>query len=340
MGALGIGSLLQGMGEGYDSQVKINTLQAKDKRERDAHGIAMQNAQLELGEKQKDIAYKDDLARNMADLAQQAKPIEVTDPATGQVTQRPGMDPLLLQQKAADTLKEVAFKYGKVNIEMLNQSMEFGKKVKGEGAMEAMRYAMTNPQDQEGIRKIFNEKGDVKLGKDVQVGVEQGMFGPTVVGFRVGANGQKQQVFDGFRDIIMPSMSPEAYAKTMTEFKTTEMKETGANTRTAIGEGGANNRAMIARETDLKKLQITNARKDVDDLNEMAKTRFTTLGRNAMAGLESDRRNVIEGEIMSRAEYLVREKGFNPNKALDAAQQMTFEAQGIDTKPLGLKPKK
>jgi hypothetical protein len=118
------------------------------------------------------------------------------------------------------------------------------------------------------------------------------------------------------------------------------MKETGANTRTAIGEGGANNRAMIARETDLKKLQITNARKDVDDLNEMAKTRFTTLGRNAMAGLESDRRNVIEGEIMSRAEYLVREKGFNPNKALDAAQQMTFEAQGIDTKPLGLKPKK
>ena len=346
MSGAGIGAFFGGLGEGYDAQSRINAMQARNQREAEAHGIAMQNAKLELGEKQKEIAYKDDLSKNMTALAEQAKPVEVTDPATGQVSMRPGMDPLMLQQKAADTLKEVAFKYGKVDLNMLNQSMEFGKKIKGEGAMEAMRYAMTNIQDQEGIRKIFNEKGDVKLGKDIQIGLEQGMFGTTVVGYRVDAKGQKQQVFDGFRDIIMPSMSTETYAKIMADFKTTEMKEQGANyrsdsgNRTQLGVAGINKAS--ARELKMAELDRADKKEAISQLAAMGNSNTQSALRNPIGGMSPERTFKLQSEINAVARDVMDNNSNyknNPQLAEAYARDFVYNKYGVSTEQLGLKKK-
>lgn len=334
MGA-GLGAFLTGAGQGYDDQSKIVALQNRDKRETEAHGIAMKNAKLDLNQKQNEADYQNELKASMAELTAAAKPQQITDETTGQVTEKPGMDPIKLQLAAADRLKEVAFKYGKVDLKMLNEARDFGRKIKSEGALEAMQYAQTNPDDQAGIRKMFNERGNIKLGDDIQIGMKDGMFGPTVYGYKLGPKGEKMEVFDGFRDIIMPSMTPEAYAQTVATQKITEVKEKGENVRLGASLSSAENIAARKTALDRNKLAL-DAQKE---LNEIVKTRFTGIFRNPLDNAEAGRQKKIEGAVARRAEEYYGTGKVGLQEAFDRAQTDVFRDYNVDTSELAPKKK-
>lgn len=239
---------------------------------------------LELDQRMRDAAFQKDKAEAMKELEKLAQPGFEGDIVDGQgnsmgarryasleeanqdlsqrgLAFRPGsvkkVEPLSsldLERRFADISKVVAAKHGKLDFDLLEKSRKFTKEIEREGVIGAIQYALTNPSDQKGIRKIFNEKGKVKLGDDVQIGLKDGPFGPSVYGYRVGKDGKPEQVFDAFKDLIMPSMSADAYAAAIAGFKQAEVREAGddrrnaASNKNAYGIAMLNNRGAMDRE--------------------------------------------------------------------------------------------
>lgn len=257
-------------------------------REAEKWGLDKQDAQqrldagaIDLSQKKRDDDFQKNQSKRLAELVTQSRggvQLDVIDP-TGKpvgpmtyssmeeatkdlqakgLTFKPGstkqitpLDQVDLEMRAADIMLEEALRAGKVTPELLTQAKKRRKDAEREGAIEAMRYFHTT-KDEVGTKKMFNKNGKIKIGDDVKLDFKPGMFGPTIYGYRVGKDGKKEEVFDGFRDIILPSMGPEAYATTMASFKQTEIKEKGDNDRnaainkTAITTTGMNNRATVA----------------------------------------------------------------------------------------------
>jgi len=182
------------------------------------------------------------------------------------------MDPIEFQRRAADMWKLVSAKHGKVDLKMLSESRKFDRELNQEGAIKAMQYALTNPSDQKGIRERFNKQGDLTLGDDVQIGIRNDpIMGPVVVGYRVGKDGKQQLVFDGFQDLILPAMGPEAYALAMKEFKQLGITEKGATDRNDAKIAGDIKTTDMTNRTTLAAALIRNDGKNQNPDHEILK---------------------------------------------------------------------
>lgn len=361
MSAVGIGGFAQGLSDGYERGIKQNRDNSRELREQQAFELSQKSAQLDLDNKQRDADYQKEVQERMARLGEElrggtvggevedefgtklgkmqfATPGEADQTmkaqglrfAQGTAIEKKALDPIDYQLRAADVLKETAAKYGKIDLKMLKESREFGRQVAAEGAIDAMKYYMANPNDAEGAKAMFNKNGKVKMGDDVQLGMKDGMFGPTVFGYKVGPKGEKIEVFDGFRDIILPSMSPEAYASAMANFKTTEVKEKNENVRLGAKLASDENIAARKDKTDRAKLN-----KDANkELNDIVKTRFTSIFRNPLDNAESARQKKIEGAVARRAEEYYATGKVGLQEAFDRAQSDVFRDYKVDTSEL------
>lgn len=361
-----IGGFAEGLTEGYKGGTALRLAQQKDERDAKAFELQQESGKIDLENKKRDQAYQQELSERMAALnaqlkggvvggeaedefgtaigkvqygsaaeAQQAMQAQGLRFKEGTAIEQKPMDAIDFQLKAADTLKEVAAKYGKVDLKMLKESRDFGRQIQAEGAIDALKYAMTNPSDQEGIRQMFNSKGKIKLGDDVQIGIKDGMFGPTVFGFKLGPKGEKIEVFDGFRDIILPSMSTEAFASTMANFKTTEVKEKGENVR--LGAKLASDEGIAAGKNKIDKAKLD--QESTKALNDVMKNRFSGIFRNPIDNAEASRQKKIESAIGARAEQYLATGRVGVQQAIDLAQADVFRDYKVDTSELAPKKK-
>lgn len=272
--------------------------QERAQRDKEQFGLTKQltNQQIESGAidleaRKREQEFQKNQSARLADLVNQSRggvQIDVIDPTGKSVgpmtfgtmedatrdlqakglTFKPGsikklepLNPVDMEMRAADIMLEEALRYGKVTPELLKEAKNRRKEAEREGAIEALRYFHTT-RDEAGAKKMFNKNGKIKIGDDVKLDFKDGMFGPTVVGYRVGKDGKREEVFDGFRDIILPSMGAEAYATTMATFKVTEVKEAGDNKRnaasnaTSYGVAAMNNKGAMDRELIQQKVNL------------------------------------------------------------------------------------
>lgn len=258
--ATGLGGLALGLSQGIQSGISIGkAVQDKERFELELPGL-----QANAEKAKADLAFQKDFQENMAKLMQDAKGgvVQLED---GTTEERPGMDPLDVQLRAAEIMKESMFRHGKLDFAQLKAARDYGKELQSEGVLEAMRHAMANPQDQAGIREMFNKKGKLKLGDDVQIGVENGDFGPTVVGYRVGADGKPVKAFDG-AELLMPYLGAGTFAQMAQQVKLAQGKEKGDDRRTALTVGGAAANAKLARDSalEVEKLRSADRRYETD----------------------------------------------------------------------------
>lgn len=274
---------------GFEEE-RLGIERERSKRDAEQFGLTSQltkqqieSGQLDLAQRKRDAEFQQSQSKRLSDLINQSRggvQVDAIDP-TGKpvgmmsfgsmeeaaqalqskgLTFRPGsakqvaaLNPVDLEMRAADIMLEEALRYGKVTPELLKEAKNRRKEAEREGAIEALRYYHTTG-DEAGAKAMFNKNGKIKIGDDVKLELKPGMFGPTVAGFKIGKDGKRVEVFDGFRDVILPSMSPEAYATTMANFKRDEAKEAGDNTRaqmasnTAITTTRMNNAGAMDRE--------------------------------------------------------------------------------------------
>jgi hypothetical protein len=366
IGLSAFGGFAEGLTEGYKGGTALRLAQQKDEREAKAFDLQQESAKIDLDNKKRDAAYQQELQERMTQLnaqlkggvvggeaedefgtaigkvqygsaaeAEQAMKTQGLRFKQGTAIETPAMDPIDFQLKAADVLKEVAAKYGKVDLKMLKDSRDFGRQIQSEGAIDALKYFMTNPSDQEGAKAMFNKRGKIKLGDDVQLGMKDGMFGPTVFGYKLGPKGEKIEVFDGFRDIILPSMSPEAYASTMASFKGTEVKEKGENVRLGAKLSSDENIAAGKNKIDRAKLDLDRTKA----LDDVMKNRFSGIFRNPIDNAEAARQKTIETAIGQRAEQYLATGEVGVQEAVNRAQADVFRDFKVDTSELAPKKK-
>lgn len=225
-------------------------------------------------EREKEVAFKEDMQKTISDLRAQAeanfegelvdktgKSVGVrrfSDPQAetaalqakglmfkpGSVREVGPMDALDFQTKFADQFMAVNARHGKLTPDALIAARKQRKEMETEGAMEAARYLMTSG-DKEGARKMFNKNGKIKIGDDVSLEViKDPIVGAKIVGFKKGPDGKPMQVFDMFDDVILPSMSPEQYARTAAEMKKLGITEKGETGRTLMTQKGAMDRTV------------------------------------------------------------------------------------------------
>jgi hypothetical protein len=165
--------------------------------------------------------------------------------------------------------------------------------------------------------------------------LKDGMFGPTVFGYKLGPKGEKIEVFDGFRDIILPSMSPEAYASTMANFKSTEVKEKGENVR--LGAKLASDEGIAANKNKIDRAKLQ--QESTKELNDAMKNRFSGIFRNPIDNAEASRQKQIEGAIGQRAEQYLATGKVGVQEAISRAQNDVFRDFKVDTSELAPKKK-
>ena len=185
---------------------------------------------------------------------------------------------------------------------------------------------------------MFNKNGKVKIGDDVKLDFKDGMFGPTVVGYRVGKDGKREEVFDGFRDIILPSMGAEAYATTMATFKVTEAKEAGDNKRNAASNATViqttrmNNSAAMDRELIQ---QQTNALKQKDPVFQQLEDLIMGQGKAAISNpsnaMNIDKYTMENLDAMNLAYALLKDG--KARSVPEAAAMATKAVRAAKTQP-------
>ena len=253
MSKMGIGSFFGGFAEGYQKGTKLNMEREKADRESQMFGLQKQQAELELQAKQRDKEFQDTLASRIKALNQEMAPGvsgEVIDAqgnsmgvqkfAQGQVPNglqfRPGtetqtaeLDPMERYTRIADVIVNTALEYNKADINQLAQVQSFREKANLKTAMEAGRHFLATG-DQDGAKKILKKAG-IKVGDDIQFGIQDGAFGPTIVGYSTGKDGKQEIRFDMFKDVILPNAGADAYVRMMGDFKKSEFEEGNKNSR-------------------------------------------------------------------------------------------------------------
>jgi len=177
----------------------------------------------------------------------------------GSIKQVGPMDPLDYQMKFADEFMAVQARHGKLTPEVLQQARAQRKQIESEGAIEAARYFMTTG-DAAGAKAMFAKKGKITLGPDVDLQVVRDpITGPKIVGTRGG-----KQVFDMFDDVILPSMSAEAYGKTMAEMRKLGIEQAGEDRRAGQAAKAAMDRTIYEANARMVAAQT----KDKDDASK------------------------------------------------------------------------
>lgn len=158
----------------------------------------------------------------------------------GTIKQVGEMDPIEYQLKFADRFMAAHARAGKLDPKMLADARAQRKQIESEGALEALRYFMTTG-DEKGAKQKFNKQGKISIGDDIKLSIERDpIVGPKVIGMR-----GNQKVFDAFDDVILPSMSPEAWAKTQADIRKVGIEQQQENLRTDKRVRGGIEEALI-----------------------------------------------------------------------------------------------
>ena len=332
---VGIGGFAQGLAGGLGQGVQIATAIDRDKREQEKFALEKPRLEADAEKAKADLAFQQDFQKNMANLMAEAKGgvVELED---GTTQERPGLDPMDVQLRAAEIMKESMFRHGKLDFAQLKAASEYTKELQAEGVLESMRYAMANPSDQAGIRERFNKKGKLKLGDDVQISIENGDFGPTVVGYKVGADGKPVKAFDG-AELLMPYLGAKSFAEMQEKRKLTAFEQNEATKRTGIsagatiesaliGERGATARAALTRSqagevTPLEKFKALNA--SFDKLGE-------NLFRNPLPSVDPYKVTAVIAQARAAAsQYMNAGLISDHNVAYQRALAEAFKRAGI-----------
>jgi hypothetical protein len=271
----------------------------------------------------------------MASLMAESKP-GVIELADGTTQERPGMDPLDVQLRAAEIMKESMFRHGKLDFAQLKAASDYTKELQSEGVLEAMRYAMANPSDQAGIRERFNKKGKLKLGDDIQISVENGDFGPNVVGYKVGADGKPVKAFDG-GELLMPFLGAKSFAEMQEKRKLTAFEQNEATKRTGISAGATIESALIGERGATARAALTN--RQTGEVTPLEKFKalnasFEKLGenlfRNPLPAVDPYKVTAVIAQARSAAsQYMSAGLISDPNVAYQRAIAESFKRAGI-----------
>lgn len=344
--AVGLSGFAQGFAQGFNQTSQTLMAAEKAKRENEL-------TDMKIAEAKKEQAYKDEIGQLYKSIATGAQggtvggeAVDETGASLGKMQfasqaeadeamktqglkfkegttiQKEAKDPFQLEREFADGLKLIGAKYGKIDLQTLKAAREFDKELKSEGALEAMQYALANPNDQEGIRKTFKSKGKMEIPEDVMIGIKPGIFGkPSVYGYKLDANGKQVEVFDGFNDIILPSLGAKAYS-------TIQAQLLGSSEETKAKIGIAGMQVASAEK-------IASAKSDGEDkpekrLEGLIKSRYEALAKSFESNAEINRWKLIEGELGSLASKYVS-AGYKPLEAIDKAQALVFDKYKVDT---------
>jgi len=267
---------------------------ARSEREATMAGIAQQQAQLQLEKEQRDkafeedrkLAYQDFIKRAQAgyeaeEITQDGKPVSVRRFQDGPAAIaeaksrgnqfRPGSLKRVAELDSTDRAllfrdmyNNILIKHGRMTPEIADAAIEQDRKLKSRGALDALRYFETTG-DVAGTKKMFNTKtkGDINIPDDVMLKLvpEEITGGYKTVGTRM-VNGKEEVVFDSFQNIILPSMSTEAYAQFMAENKKENVRQSQENKRL---EKKITSEEKIASDT--RKTQM-----DIETLRQRAET--------------------------------------------------------------------
>lgn len=341
---ISVGNFAQGLSQGLQSAISLT----RAKNEADRFELEKPKLEADAEEAKARLAFQKDYGAAMKGLMEQAKGGTITNP-DGTVAQVEPMDQSDLGLKASELFKTKMFEHGLLDFDKLEKARAYTKNMQQEGVMEAIRYAQANPSDAEGIRKIFNSKGKMKIGDDIQFELRDGMFGADVVGVRVGKDGQKQEVFNSF-DLTLPYLGAEAFANVKARQRTTEVEQAGADRRAALSAGTSLSVAQMQADREDARLRnraaIDAAKDDSKRLDEYKKTIGTWAGTDLNAMLRSPINQAQPGlltaamrEVAQVAESILTHPTDtryrnNPAMAYSIAKDEVFPQYGISTDPL------
>jgi len=281
----------------------------KARAERDAQmgEIARQEAQLKLDQAKRDEAMATDMRASLDQFMTETKagyeaeeispdgktvgfrrfqdgPSAIADVKARGNQFRPGslkrvgeMDEIEKQLLFADRFNAVLAKHGRLTPEQMDAARTRRKEISSEGALESMRYFLATG-DVAGTKDMFAKKGKIKIGDDVMLKVVPDEFtGSRVIGTRM-VNGKEQQVFDAFQDVILPSMSPKAYAEIMGEMKKTGAIQKAETDRAKMREAGETTRSRESNAAAMDR-EVYRARKDIEIASMKDKGEKDTVGK-------------------------------------------------------------
>ncbi len=236
---------------------------ARSEREAAMGEIAQKQAQLQLEKEERDKAFEEEkrllypefvkkaqAGYEAEEITQDGKPVAVRRFQDGPAAIaeakargnqfRPGSLKRVAELDSTDRAilfrdmyNNILIKHNRMTPEVADAAVEQDRKLKTRGALDALRYFETTG-DVAGTKKMFNTKtkGDINIPDDVTLKLvpEEITGGYKTVGTRM-VNGKEQVVFDSFQNIILPSMSTEAYAQFMAENRKLGITEKGQNTR-------------------------------------------------------------------------------------------------------------
>ena len=256
---IAIGGLAQGLASGLQTGFGIG----RAVRERERFELERPALEAASEKGKQELAFQKDYAEKLKGLYADAAGGEV-QLEDGTIQKKPPMSPVEMEIRAADLMKQSMVSAGLMDFKRLAEARQYSKMIEEEGVMAAMDYAIKNPNDQEGIRKMFNQTGKVKMGDDITIGVESGDFGSKVVGTRVGANGKIEKVFDG-ADLLRPYISASTYAQLQGQKDIAAGKEKGDDRRSAASVGAQLQLGRMREEREDARFRANQARQERQD---------------------------------------------------------------------------
>lgn len=344
---IAVGGLAQGLASGLQTGFGIGRAVREKERfelERPALEAASEKGKQEL-------AFQKDYAEKLKGLYADAEGGEV-QLEDGTIQKKPPMSPVEMEIRAADLMKQSMVSAGLMDFKRLAEARQYSKMIEEEGVMSAMDYAIKNPNDQEGIRKMFNQTGKVKMGDDITIGIESGQFGSKVVGTRIGANGKLEKVFDG-ADLLRPYISAGTYAQMQNTKDIAAGREVGENARNERSAGvqlqlgqmrekgaRANLEYQLNKEDD--RARATLARADQDAVLKIAGENVTSSTRNLTVKDDVSFVTNLNREAAADASRMVadpKDKYYRqPQAAFDAAFKIAAKTYGVNIDSPTFKP--
>lgn len=344
---IAIGGLAQGLASGLQTGFGIG----RAVRERERFELERPALEAASEKGKQELAFQKDYAEKLKGLYADAAGGEV-QLEDGTIQKKPPMSPVEMEIRAADLMKQSMVSAGLMDFKRLAEARQYSKMIEEEGVMAAMDYAIKNPNDQAGIRKMFNQTGKVKMGDDITIGVESGDFGSKVVGTRVGANGKIEKVFDG-ADLLRPYISASTYAQLQGQKDIAAGKEKGDDRRAAgsnavqlqlgqMREKAADNRLTYQERAADARATALAAKGDQDAVLQIANTNVTSSTRGLTVKDDINFVTNLHREAAADASRMVadpKDRYYRqPQAAFDAAFKIAAKTYGVNIDAPVFKP--
>lgn len=278
---VGLGGFAQGLSQGINQGMGMMT--AAQKYEADALALEQTKADAEADK---------EMRQRIADLEKVKNGIPGgVDDDGNQLPDVPKMGDAEYRLKQMGILNDWRIKTRKADIKDVQAMAEASKRFDFENLTEAANYAFTNPDDVEGIAKLFNKSGQ-KLPEGMKFQV---VGDPNVPNSKnlIGFDSQGRQVFD-FNMLSAAYLSPETRASMGLQ---RELK--GAELKVTKDEGGANRQNRL----------------DVQNLENKGKVGAAIAGREATPK-QDPQEKAIEDMVYGPGKALAQ----SPNNTLYSAE--------------------